>query len=306
MHDALLQMTLLMLLGASWNYLAPITVSAAQARTVITTTIYNYFLPAMVLSVLWRAELGSDSFKFSIIGSLCITVGIMVSVIFTRLFRFEPAQAGAFILAASFPNVTYLGLPVLENIFGPLSRTVVMQIDFFAAAPMVFGPGIVIARAYGMAREGDVSSRWWDFFNTPPFWALIVAVLLNISGVEAWDWLIKLLEKMSASVAPMMIFSLGLALSTQGIHLKNIRYFIPIGIIKLLLMPWFALYLTGWLSLTTIYQVPTILDMAMPSMVLGIVFCDRYQLDSALYAATVTVTTLMSMGTLFLWHEWLT
>ena len=40
----------------------------------------------------------------------------------------------------------------------------------------------------------------------------------------------------------------------------------------------------------------------MPSMVLGIVFCDRYLLDSALYAMTVTVTTALSLITLPFWH----
>ena len=33
------------------------------------------------------------------------------------------------ILAAGFPNVTYLGLPVLEQTFGSWARSVVIQID---------------------------------------------------------------------------------------------------------------------------------------------------------------------------------
>jgi predicted permease len=37
-------------------------------------------------------------------------------------------------------------------------------------------------------------------------------------------------------------------------------------------------------------------------MVLGIVLCDRYALDSALYAAAVTITTAASLITLPLWH----
>jgi len=40
--------------------------------------------------------------------------------------------------------------------------------------------------------------------------------------------------------------------------------------------------------------------------VLGIVFCDRYKLDSALYAMMVTVTTALSLITLPLWHQLLT
>lgn len=39
----------------------------------------------------------------------------------------------------------------------------------------------------------------------------------------------------------------------------------------------------------------------MPSMVLGIVICERYGLDTARFAQAVTVTMLISMATLPLW-----
>jgi len=41
----------------------------------------------------------------------------------------------------------------------------------------------------------------------------------------------------------------------------------------------------------------------MPCMVLGIVVCDRYRLDSSLYAMAVTVTTAISLITLPFWHS---
>ncbi len=53
------------------------------------------------------------------------------------------------ILAAAFPNVTYLGLPVLEQTFGSWARSVVIQIDLFATAPLLFTVGIMIVRHYG-------------------------------------------------------------------------------------------------------------------------------------------------------------
>jgi hypothetical protein len=47
------------------------------------------------------------------------------------------------------------------------------------------------------------------------------------------------------------------------------------------------------------------MEAAMPSMVLGIVFCDRYNLDVGLYATAVTVTTVFSLATLPVWYHWL-
>jgi predicted permease len=39
--------------------------------------------------------------------------------------------------------------------------------------------------------------------------------------------------------------------------------------------------------------------------VFGIVICERYQLDSELYAAAVTLTTICSLITLPLWFQFL-
>ena len=39
----------------------------------------------------------------------------------------------------------------------------------------------------------------------------------------------------------------------------------------------------------------------MPTMVFGIVICERYRLDGALYAAAVFMSTLLSIASLSLW-----
>ena len=59
--------------------------------------------------------------------------------------------------------------------------------------------------------------------------------------------------------------------------------------VKLLLMPLFAWYFIEHLQLQGERAIAAVLEMAMPSMVLGIVFCDRYRLDSSLYAMAVTL-----------------
>ncbi len=303
MHNALIQMTALMLLGASWRVFSPNQLQADQTRLVLTTTVYYFFLPAMVLSVLWQAELGKQSLQYSLLGCLSILVGIVLSWLLAKLFRFKKPQTGALILAAAYPNVTYLGLPVLEQTFGSWARSVVIQIDLFAAAPMVFSLGIAIARHYGQDHAADQGKSWLGFFNAPPFWAALIAVLLNKTGVPAPSWLLGLLDKMSSAVAPLMIFSLGLALSWRGVPLRNLSYIAPVAIIKLLLLPIWAIWMVNWLDLAQDYRAAAVMDIAMPSMVLGIVFCDRYQLDSALYAATVTITTALSLLSLPFWYS---
>jgi len=264
--------------------------------------VYYFLLPALVLHVLWKANIGWQTLRYSALGCSTIILGVVLSWVFIRLGRFNNPQAGAVVLAAAFPNVTYLGLPVLEQAYGAWSRSVVIQLDLFAAAPLVFTLGISLARYYGVDSDGKRKS-WLGFLNAPPFWAAFVAVTLNLNHIAPPQWLAGLLEKLSSAVAPLMIFSLGLALSWQAIRLRNLPYIVPIVALKLLLLPWAAMYIADAVQLKGQFKAAAVLDLAMPSMLLGVVFCDRYRLDSSLYATAVTFTTGLSLLSLPYWFE---
>ena len=130
-------------------------------------------------------------------------------------------------------------------------------------------------------------------------------MLLNINQVPLFSWLEGVLTRLSDGVVPLMLFALGLALNWQAVRLRNLPYIFPVIMIKLCLMPLFALWLSRYLEFQGATRTAAILEIAMPSMVFGIVFCDRYQLDSSLYAMAVTVTTVLSMLSLPFWFEFL-
>ena len=301
MNSTLIQMTLLMACGVAWRLLKPAGLTAEQTRQVLTTFVYYLLLPAMVLEVLWTAEIGWQSFQYTLLGVSCIVFAMGCIWLVGTVFKFENKRLGAMILAAAFPNVTYLGLPVLEQTFGAWARSVVIQMDLFATSPFLFTAGIMMARHYG-EDSSEASKSALSFLNAPPFWAAAIAVLLNLNGIVAPDWLAGCLQKLSAAVVPLMLVSLGLALNWTAVTARNIPYVLPVIVIKMLMMPVFAIAVASLLPMDGQYKAAAVLDMAMPSMVLGVVFCDRYRLDSGLYAMTVTVTTALSLMTLPFWH----
>ncbi|WP_432741791.1 AEC family transporter [Methylobacter sp. G7] len=294
-------MTLIMACGSGWRFAKPAGLSAEHTRQVLTTVVYYMLLPAMVLEVLWSADIGLHSFQYTLLGVGSIALAMLCIWMIGVLFKFEDRRMGAMILAAAFPNVTYLGLPVLEQTFGSWARSVVIQMDLFATTPLLFTVGALVARHYG-EETAEKSRPVWLFFNAPPFWAAALAVMLNMNGVVAPAWLLGVLQKLSAAVVPLMLFSLGLALSWKAVTVRNIPYIIPVMVIKMALMPLFAMVLVGYLPITGEYRAAAVLDLSMPSMLLGIVFCDRYRLDSSLYAMAVTVTTVISLIALPFWH----
>ncbi|WP_173586070.1 AEC family transporter, partial [Methylogaea oryzae] len=71
--------------------------------------------------------------------------------------------------------------------------------------------------------------------------------------------------------------------------------------LRLLLLPLLAWPLASALHFGGDTWRALILEAAMPSMVVGIVLCDRFRLDSGFYAAAVTLTTLASWLSLPFW-----
>lgn len=305
MISTLLQMAVLIACGIGWRWFRPGGLSAEQVRPILTTVVYYLFLPAMVLEVLWRSDIGVQSFQYTLLGSLSIAFAMACIWSVGRIFSIQDRKLGAIILVTTFPNVTYLGLPVLEHTFGYWARSVAIQIDLFATTPLLFTIGIMIARRFGDDNSPKRQSNW-HYLNSPPFWAAILAVALNINQFTVPEWLLGVLLKLSAGVVPIMLFSLGLAFSWQSITLYNLPYALPIILIKLFLMPLFAWHLSSFLTLDDAHKAAAVMEMAMPSMVLGIVFCDRYKLDSSLYAMAVTLTTVLSLFTLPFWHRLIT
>ena len=196
--------------------LRPAGLTAEQTRLVLTTFVYYLLLPAMVLEVLWTADIGLQSFQYTILGVGCIVFAMLCTWIIGILFKFEDKRLGAIILAA-VPNVTYLGLPVLEQTFGSWARSVVIQIDLFATAPIVFTFGIMIARHYGEDTTTKPKSALL-FLNAPPFWAAAIAVILNLNGLVAPAWFAGVLQKLSAAVVPSDAGFLGAGIKLESGH----------------------------------------------------------------------------------------
>lgn len=303
MISAVTQMGALILCGLAWRVLRPGGLDADSTRQALTGTVYYLLLPALVLAVLWKTSLGLDSVRISLVAAVVVLFSLLAIALLCRLCVNTPAAAGALMLAAGFPNATYLGLPVLQRLYGEQGRSIAIQFDLFACTPLLLTVGILIARRFGNRGPNE---HWLSgLVRVPPLWAAAAGVTLNLTGVAFSPWLERWLEMMAVSVAPLMLFSLGLGLRLDTWRWRHVPALMPVVVLQLLLMPLVAWALAQSLGLTGTLRTGVVLEAAMPSMVLGIVLCDRFGLDTGLYAAAVTLTTAVSLLTLPLWYGWL-
>jgi len=294
----LIQMFLLILCGAGWRLLRPARLDGEQTRKVLTAVVYYLFLPALILKLMSRSPLDQQSLKISLYGVLVMGCGALLGTLYVYGRRLPGRQAGAVWLAVSFPNVTFLGLPVLLEIFGDWAALLVIRLDLFAFTPLVLSVGIFVARYFGRGGRGNHLAA---LLRVPPLWAAAVALGVNMSGWQWPLWMLEFLDLLARGVTPLMLLSLGLALDWRALSWRLWPQVFPVILFKLGVVPFFGFWLASWLGFFGDEAIALVLEAGMPSMLFGVVLCDRYGLDSRLYAVLVTVTTLLSMVTLPLW-----
>ncbi len=301
MLAALIQMGLLIACGTFWAHFAPAHIPVMAHRRAITDIVFVILLPALVLDIIWQTPLGTSSIKIAVVAAGGIVIGLCLMWGVTRWLVLRKETTGALLLAAAFPNSTYLGLPVLSQAIGPESRAVVLQYDLFACTPILLTGGIMLAQRFSMIKNTAIHPLK-GVLRVPPLWAVVAGVALNVSEIAQPEILHKSLSLLAGAVVPLMLIVLGMSIRWRSLHLRYFPRLLPVVLISLLLVPLGVNWLGGMMELGSSLRVMTSLIAAMPTMVFGIVICERYHLDVDIYAAAVTLTTLSALVTLPFWH----
>ncbi len=302
MSHTLLQMFLIMGLGLAWRLITPAGVDITTARSVLTAVVFNILLPALILDVLMRNELGVNTAKIALSAGSGVLLSLAVAWWLGRRLNFPSATLGAVLLAAAFPNATYLGLPLLERLFGPEGGGIAIQYDLFACTPLLLTLGILLASHYGSGAHRRELLR--GLLRVPPLWAALGAVALQASGLTLPSLIHDTAHLLGQGVVPLMLLALGMSLRLEAIPRRDLAALGLITTVQLGLMPLIVWGTAAAVGLPDAIRLPVVLEGAMPTMVLGVVLCDRYRLNTPLYAAAVTLTTALALLTLPLWFAW--
>lgn len=308
MLTVMLQMALLIATGMAWQRLAPDHIPALSHRRALTDLVFYILLPALVIDVLWQAPLDTDTLAIQLtaLTRLACAAGLMwlCLKVLQRIQPVSRAQQGALLLAAIFPNATYLGLPVTSEVLGDWTHEIVLKFDLFACTPILLSLGMLLARHFGSGAQQVHPLR--ELTRIPPLWALLLALLLNLGHVPEPEMLQRALHLLAGGVVPLMLIVLGMSIRWDTFKPGLFVLLLPVCLIGLAIAPWVAMSTAHMLGLSAHTLTAITLLCAMPTMVFGVVICERYHLDGALYAAAVFMTTTLSLISLPLWFHYLT
>lgn len=301
MFPVMLQMALLIATGMVWQRFAPDHIPALSHRRALTDLVFYLLLPALVLDVLWQAPFDLSTVSIALTAMSRLAANALAMWLCLKLMKLTRPQQGALMLAAIFPNAMYLGLPVTSEVLGDWTRAVVLKYDLFACTPTLLTLGILLAQHYGQNTQGVHPLR--ELMRVPPLWALLLAAGLNIAHMPEPKMLQHALHTLAGGVVPLMLIALGMSIRWDSFKPALLPKLIPACLIPLGLGPLVAMTVAQILGLHGEVLTAVILLAAMPTMVFGVIICERYQLDGSLYAAAVFASTALSMLTLPLWFE---
>ncbi len=304
MLNVMLQMAALIAIGTAWQRIAPKHTPVLSHRRALTDLVFYILLPALVLDVMWQAPLNLTSVKISLTALSSMAASIIIMWAFVSFLKVNRAQKGALLIAGTFPNSTYLGLPVTAQALGDWTQATVLKYDLFACTPTVLTIGVLIAHHFGNHQTEIHPFR--TLLKVPPLWALLIAIILNVSNIPQPAAVNHSLGILAGGVVPLMLIALGMSIQWASLKLKYLPLLLPVCLVALVIAPVVAYTTATALHIPTDTFTVAVILAAMPTMIFGIVLCERFQLDSGLYAAAVFLTTLLSIGSLTTWFNLLT
>ena len=221
----------------------------------------------------------------------CIVVfllGYAVAQIAADRWKIPPAQAGTFLIAASVMNTSYV-YPFLIAARGSQAFSIAVLFDF-GNSLLIFTFAYAIACQHG--QEKARNSVFLELVKSPPLAALMIALVLNLSGVHLPIAIKSLLEPLGATVLPLTMLALGLHFTPKIAQPRLVTAVLSIRMGLGFLLGWIA---AATLHLTGEERIAVICCSAAPVGYTSLIYSSLTGLDAELAASAVSVSLVAGM-----------
>ena len=280
--------------GYAWRFFNPGGLDRHRVRHALSVTVLYIFMPALAFGLLATTSIDRSFLLIPLVAVvvvvLCTATGFAVYRMVPWLRNIPRPAFGVMVLAATYGNVTYLGLPVITEVLGATRAYVAVIYDLLAQTPLLLTVGAFMAARYGRGKTLSAIASLKRIVALPPLWGVVAGIAVNMGGVAVPRIILDTTAVMGKAVIPIMTFTVGLALDFRDI--KRLPVAAPALAIKLLLSPLLAWRVGSWLGLKGDILKAVTIEGAMPVMVISLVIADELELDIPLAAACIAFSTV--------------
>ncbi len=294
-----LQLSIPLACGVLYKYV-PSALPSADVRKVIGSIVLNVFIPLLTFGALSQVHIGEHLWTVPIVSVSTVVLGLLLSWLTYGVLlrnRIPLPAAGAMILASTWCNAMYLGLPITTAVFGEGARHIPIEYDYLGMTPLLFSAGTLICVRYGTSgSQATFTDAVRQVITLPPMITIVVAMIINVLDVPIAPWITSSCMAAGKIVPQLMLFSIGLTLRMPDI--QRLPVILPAVAIRTIIVPVIMWSATIWLIEDPMVESAAMLETAMPTMMLTMVFAEKYGLDTSALAQAILASTLVSLVTL--------
>ena len=270
-------------------------------HTSLNAFVINISLSAFSLYYISKIELNSSV----IYPVLVVWIGIFAAILFFaglgKIFGWKSSLIGALIMCAGFGNTSFVGIPLIQAMYGEEGLKTVMLVDQpgFVALSTV---GILVANFYSGSKD-SLLKHLSKILKFPPFIAFVIALLLNLFSIEIPKDFDEVLMKLGATTVPLALVSVGSQMQWKKIEKKE-GFHLFIGLLfKLVLLPLLILVIYKYIFHQSGDVIDIcILEAAMAPMITAAIIASAHDLEPKFCNLMVAVGIPLSILTVGIWH----
>lgn len=274
-------------------------VSKEGARS-LSSIIINIFNPCLIISGVLNKEASYDIHMVTenlILVAVFFTVLIILSKVFTKLMRLEPHEVNSYRLMMIFPNLGFMGIPLVRSLYG---EEAVIFVAFYIVGYnlLVYSYGILLAMSRGGRSEKE-ALPWKKILNigmAACFAAILIfAFHIRVPGVAA-----SFVDSMGNAAVPLSMMTVGIMVAQSELkELVTDKKQILFSIISLLVIPLCCIPFLRLLPISPVSYGIFILLIAMPvGSVVMLVEKEYGSTDGSISAKSIALTSVLSVVTI--------
>ncbi len=238
-----------------------------------------------------------------VVGTGIVSLVLLLGAYYFILRKFikDRPTLGTALQLAFFSNMGFLGVPVIQQLFGEEGVSYAVLFGQVTSGDLAFFTvGIMICAAFSPLDHGKSKKELFlQSLKMPVVLAIPLGILLHF--VPLPKFILDTAQLVAKANPFLIMFAVGLMLTPEKFSKKLIFPTLALCIVTLLIDPVIVYGLGKAFALGGLALKVAVLQMAMPSAVLIVVMAKEYKLNVELSESVLVASTILSLATLPMW-----
>ncbi len=256
--------------------------------------------PALIFAALVKTDINFNEFG-SLIGynSAYIVFSVLLAFPVASVFKLDTKTKQTLFFAFAFGNVSYLGIPVLQNTYG---NGILPQATMISAVYLfwLFTLCIYLVERYSNQQQSTLQ-HLKSLATNPMLFSVFAGILFSVLKIKIPPFIMQSIDMFASSVTAIVLFSLGIFLGIQPLgHFRDWKAALGFSLLIMIVLP--LLFLGAILNFGGEHDFRSwILEAAMPMGLTPYVLSAKYGLNTSFASKVVVVSTVISIIILPFW-----